>query len=335
MAGEYTESRLYNDDKQYKALVEKTTKFTVSETGVSTADTTKSFVNSDLYKFFDVNYFNRLGEVTIVNGVITGPIKEITLDLSKLKLDDALGGDSFTDNVELKTYIDSIDTSGNSNYVIDENIVEAAKKITNYYIASSALYAYVYYKGTITHEMPFTFASGNPDANGYDGITITLKNVTPDIPAVGTTAIPENTYAITQLHNYYKESIADFEETSSLFNANLSENIDLNKTFNKQNDQLKEKNEIFDGKKALAITMMAKAHKANKLYSSKQFWFMIYMIIFMVYFFGILGLIFAGGSKYALLTNFQSGMSGMVVVVVNASILTGLIINEIYRYFNK
>ena len=302
----YVETRYYDaegsSNNEYSELVRKITSF-------NTDSNTGSYINSNIIPYFSLSNFND-----------TTP--SIELNLNEESLSNALKEGT---NPSLKTYLQNLeDLKTGNQYLIDNYVIDAAMKIIHYYVASSALYAYIYSETNIQAEAQnLTIAKNNVVGENYVGPDIKLFNRA------------NNTATIQKLYDYHKEAVDALKKTDNKYHTHLLLNTDLNSTFQTNNTNLIQKEEIFDTKKAFAITMIAKSHKANKLYSKKQFWFMVYLIIFMVYLFGILGFIFAGGSSYQVFNQFQSGMSGLVIVIINITILVGLFVNEIIKYFRK
>ena len=314
----YVETRYYDaggsdSNQDYSELVKKTTAFNT--------DSNTYFINSNIYDYFSLSNFKRLSVDD------EGSDAKITLDLRENKLKDALNLSS-SNNSNLNTYmVDELNNlEGNTDFYIDLEIIEAARHMIKYYVASSALYGFIYSDrevDTTNTNTIYTIDENRPEIE-LTGITIHIGDNDRTTRGI-----------IEQLHGYYQEAVEKLKKSDPAYNNSLGHNIRLNNRFLNNNDNLIRKEEIFDTKKAFAITMMAKSHKANKLYAKKQFWFMIYMIIFLVYLFGILGMIFAGGSSFDLFNSFQTGMTGLVIVIINLTILVGLFINEIIKYFNK
>ena len=304
----YVETRYYDaegsSNNEYSELVRKITSF-------NTDSNTGSYINSNIIPYFSLSNFND-----------TTP--SIELNLNEESLSNALKEGT---NPSLKTYLQNLeDLKTGNQYLIDNYVIDAAMKIIHYYVASSALYAYIY----------------SQENSQAQDLTIAQENVVGDYVGPNIKLLNHNnnnnnneTATIQKLYDYHKEAVDALKKTDNKYHTHLLLNTDLNSTFQTNNTNLIKKEEIFDTKKAFAITMIAKSHKANKLYSKKQFWFMVYLIIFMVYLFGILGFIFAGGSSYQVFNQFQSGMSGLVIVIINITILVGLFVNEIIKYFRK
>lgn len=323
--GNYVETRYFTDGNtnlEYIDLVRKTTQYSIAS---DSGDTNSAYIDTGIYNYFSLTHFNRLG--TAVGGVT----KSITIDLSVEMLEEAVS----TNNPDLSAYLGDLDTLSSSNdYIIDKGVIAIAKTITNYYIASSALYAFIYSSQSelnltetgvfaSTGATSYTINSSDILGGGYTGPNIILTNV------------EDGSKIIEKLHSYYIKSVGDLKLSDTTYNSHLTNNIHLNKTFLEQNEKLGQKEEIFDTKKAFAITMMAKSHKANKLYSAKQFWFLVYLALFVIYVFGIFGMISASHSSLDIFKSFKSTILGSVIVSINVVILLSLCLFDIIKYFNK
>jgi hypothetical protein len=197
--------------------------------------------------------------------------------------------------------------------------------VTIFFIVSTALYGLLYATDQITDKQLSDTYSINLSA---DGPNITFTSSTHE-------------ELIKYLYYLYNHSIEDMklnkpnkEETDTYAN-HLIRNTTLNNMYQSQFTKLSEKQNNFDTKKAFVITMMAKAHKANKLYARKKFWFTIYLSLLMLYIFGVIGVLYAASSSYEMFNMFQSSMIGFVMIVLNSIILTILFFYEISKYFYK
>lgn len=313
----FTETRYYKIDEStpasnqgYDELVALNTKFNVIENGASNE---KLFIDKDLYTFFDIDNFKS----GLSNIIINVPSSfEPNTD------------DDYNDFVDISEgqnavgYFNEIDGYTNG-YKLDEQVIKLAKKVTIFFIVSTALYGLLYATDPINN------LSNNYSIQLSDGQTITFTFSS----EISHQALIEYLY---YLYNHSIEDLKLNKPTDKDTYANhLSRNTTLNNMYQSQFTKLSEKQNNFDTKKAFVITMMAKAHKANKLYSRKKFWFTIYLSLLMLYIFGVIGVLYAASSSYEMFNMFQSSMIGFVMIVLNSIILTILFFYEISKYFYK
>jgi hypothetical protein len=286
-----------SESKGYDELVIINTSTRVSDDDAAT----QAFINTGLYDYFNLAVFNE--KTTGLTDITVSDTSTIESIVSELK----------TKNTTYSTWMTELDAISESNdYMIDAHIVQLASKVNDYFVISSALYSYIYKQnpGTVT---------GEP----IQGPTWVFTET------VGSDDLLSN------LVTLYYESMENLKLSDGTYNTYITENARLNNTFNDQNGLLNSKQDSFDKKKAFVITMMAKSHKANKLYSTKQFWFMVQLILLFIYVFGIIGIIFASTSTYGVFNAFQSSMTGLVLVISNICILIVIFINELIKYFYR
>jgi hypothetical protein len=310
----YTETRYYKIDEStgsnqgYDALVELNTQFNVVENGANTP-----FINRSLYTFFDIETFKTGFSNIAIN--VPGSFESATdhaynefVKISESQY--ALG------------YFNDINGFNTEGYKLDEQVKKLAKKVTIFFIVSTALYALLYTTDPITDQQ----LSDTYSINLSDGPNITFTSST-------------HQALIEYLYYLYNHSIEDMKlnkpTDDDTYANHLIRNTTLNNMYQSQFTKLSEKQNNFDTKKAFVITMMAKAHKANKLYSRKKFWFTIYLSLLMLYIFGVIGVLYAASSSYEMFNMFQSSMIGFVMIVLNSIILTILFFYEISKYFYK
>ena len=301
----YTETRYYTlptdstSNQGYNELVKMNTEYNTGTSNVS-------YVPTDLYEYFNYETFKTT-------------VDSMSVDMSRITdsttLENFRTSMTNASNSNIKRIYDNIDghTSSN-NYILDEHIATLAKKVTDYFVVSTALYGIIYCTDSLTSQFTTSL-------NGQDGIQITYSNYSDD--------------NFENLYTLYNTVIEELKLGDGEYSQNLSMNLKLNKEFNLNDESLSEKQDIFDSKKAFVITMMAKSHKANKLFAKKKIWFTIYLVLMVLYVAAFLGIIFATSSSMDMFNQFQSSMSGMVIVIVNAVVLLGLFLNEITRYFYK
>lgn len=330
MTDGYTETRYYtmsNDNyTTYRDLVELNTKYNVVNSD-STVNS-NSFIDDRLYTFFNIDDFNTsMSNNTIVINMSSSNIVQFRTNV----VDD-------NTNV-VSTYYGSIDSLIIENYKIDQQISELAKKVTDFFLISTALYGIIYRDdGTTT-------TATTPTNNAYtlinalaSGITIEFTNISPS-SSVGPELSDYEDLIIEKLYVLYGEALDELrlndESNDDKYSSYLSKNLSLHSNYLNNFESLNDKQDKFDTKKAFVITMMAKAHKANKLYSTKKLWFTIYLSFLLVYILSIIGVIYASGSSNEMFSMFQNSTVGFVMVVFNAIILLSLFFYEISKYFYK
>ena len=320
MAGnsDYVETRYYSmgadaigGNESYEKLVKLNTEFNIGSGG--NTETTNSFIDSRLYSKFNITKFNEFfaNEIFDVAKLIS-----YIRDNSLTPLQDPL-----------QEYITEIkDVSASNNYIIDKHVVYLAIKVTHYFLISSALYTLIYASKT-------TISKGETAERNmeYTG----TSQIDDKHPSFLFTDIN-----IEVLYDLYTSLIEDLkfdsgDDAKNTHSNFLHKNFDLNNKFNQNDIQLNDKQQIFDSKKAFVITMMAKSHKANKLFSNKRFWFMVYTILILIYIFATLGFVFMANSNNVTFSMFQSAMSGIVILSLNSFILMIMLILEISNYFKK
>ncbi len=335
-----TVDKIYNETRYYKKgdgagtsnmgyddLVRLNTEYNVPNSGLST-----SYINSNLYAFFDFDHFK---------SAISGSGSDSDLIINKVESATDVTIDNFilktkTDNLSnLSNYYDGISSYSND-YVIDTYIMDLAKKVTDYFVVSTALYELLYategyIEGTDTITVKRE-SSLQIEYGGFDDSPFAL------LPNEDTNS--KQNSIIAYLYKIYVQSIEalklnDADNSDTGFSGSLHENITLNSKFLDNQDKLDTHQDKFDTKKAMVITMMAKAHKANKLYSKKKLWFTIYLSMLIVYLLAVIGVIYASSSSYEMLNMFQNSMVGFVLIVFNAIILISLFFYEISKYFYK
>lgn len=302
----YTETRYYTlptdstSNQGYNELVKMNTEY---NTGTNS---NVSYVPTDLYEYFNYETFK---ETVKSNG------DNMIVNMSRITTLESFRTSMTESNSKIREIYGDIDghTSSN-NYILDEHIATLAKKVTDYFVVSTALYGIIYCPHDLNQD-------SQTSLNGQDGIQITYSNYS-----------DEN---FENLYTLYNTVIEELKLGDGEYSQNLSKNLELNREFNSNDESLSEKQDIFDSKKAFVITMMAKSHKANKLFAKKKIWFTIYLVLMVLYVAAFLGIIFATSSSMDMFNQFQSSMSGMVIVIVNAVVLLGLFLNEITRYFYK
>lgn len=309
--GDSTSTGLSNQG--YDELVELNTKFNVIENG---ANNEIPFIDPNLYTFFNIDTF----KTGLLEIIINIPIS------FEPNTDDAYN--EFVDISETQnavSYFNDINSFNTNGYKLDEQVKKLAKKVTIFFIVSTALYGLLYTIDPIT----------GPLSNNYS-IQLSGQNIEFKFESDIT-----HKELIKYLYYLYNHSIEDLklnkpnDDTSDTYANHLSRNTTLNNMYQSQFTKLSEKQNNFDTKKAFVITMMAKAHKANKLYSRKKFWFTIYLSLLMLYIFGVIGVLYASSSSYEMFNMFQSSMIGFVMIVLNSIILTILFFYEISKYFYK
>lgn len=321
----YDETRYYKledsttatglSNQGYDELVALNTKFNV----VINGDNDKiPFIDSDLYTFFNIDTFKSDLKIITIN-------VPSSFDNTNDSAYEEFKTDTYGITIQHNDYFKNIEKYTNK-FKIDQYVVNLAKKVTNFFIVSTALYGLLYTTDPIT----------DPLSNNY---SIQLS----DVRTITFTFQSEITHEglIGYLYYLYNHSIEDLklnkpnDATSDNYANDLSRNTTLNNIYESQFTKLSEKQNKFDTKKAFVITMMAKAHKANKLYSRKKFWFTIYLSLLMLYIFGVIGVLYASSSSYEMFNMFQSSMIGFVMIVLNSIILTILFFYEISKYFYK
>jgi hypothetical protein len=332
----YNETRYYKkgdgagtSNMGYDDLVRLNTEYNVPNSGLST-----SYINSNLYQFFDFDYFK-----SAISGSGSGSGSDLII--SKVESPTDVTIDDFIlktkgDNIGLTNYYNGISSYSND-YVIDNYIMDLAKKVTDYFVVSTALYELLYATTGDDIDGATTITvkrdpSLQIEYGGFDDSPFTL------LPNEDTNS--KQNSIIAYLYKIYVQSIEalklnDADNSDTGFSGSLHENITLNSKFLENQGKLDTHQDKFDTKKAMVITMMAKAHKANKLYSKKKLWFTIYLSMLIVYLLAVIGVIYASSSSYEMLNMFQNSMVGFVLIVFNAIILISLFFYEISKYFYK
>ena len=331
MTDGYTETRYYtmsNDNyTTYRDLVELNTKYNVVNSD-STVNA-NSFIDDRLYTFFNIDDFNTsMSNNTIVINMNSPNIVEFRSNV-------------VNDNTNVvSTYYGSIDSLIIENYKIDQQISELAKKVTDFFLISTALYGIIYRDaGTTTTATTDTTTTDNVYMLNNalaSGINIDFTNIP---SSVGPELSDYEDLIIEKLYVLYGEALDELrlndESNDDKYSSYLSKNLSLHSNYLNNFESLNDKQDKFDTKKAFVITMMAKAHKANKLYSTKKLWFTIYLSFLLVYILSIIGVIYASGSSNEMFSMFQNSTVGFVMVVFNAIILLSLFFYEISKYFYK
>lgn len=337
----YTETRYYKifeseseSDQGYDDLVKLNTEYNVpNANGQSTSNT--PYINPNLYSYFNYDHFKKEcleSNNLIITNTGTTPVTLATF-INQLK--------TGPDNSDLSNYytrLNGVITDSNDEYILDNHVKNLAVKVTDYFVVSTALYELLY--------------SESEEGATTDGDGIKVYYNWNDAKAIEYYGFPENPFAknrdgdssqqnaiIEYLYPLYIEAIEALKLNDSAgdkkYSRYLDENIQLNKKFLNQQQQLDANQDVFDTKKALVITMMAKAHKANKLYSKKKLWFTIYLSMLIVYLLTVVGVIYAASSSNEMFNMFQNAMVGLVIAVSSAFILIALFIYEISKYFYK
>lgn len=315
----YTETRYYklvdsengdsvgSSNQGYDELVELNTKFNVVENGSSNIP----FIDRNLYTFFDIETFKL-------------DVNTITINVPEnFDNNSDYNYEAFKTNTQQQhnDYFIRIENYKND-YKLDEQVIKLAKKVTNFFIVSTALYGLLYSTDNIS------------DLSSNYSISLEAQTITFIISST-----INHQRLIEYLYYLYNHSIEDLKLNKpgedDTYANHLIRNTTLNDRYQSQFTKLAEKQNNFDTKKAFVITMMAKAHKANKLYSRKKFWFTIYLSLLMLYIFGVIAVLYVSSSSYEMFNMFQSSMSGFVMIVLNSIILTILFFYEISKYFYK
>lgn len=322
---DYTETRYYKIEgmEGYDKLVKLNTEYGVPNSGHGSSSNV-FYINSNLY-----NYFN-----------ITNFIDEIGTTL-KVKADSSSLADFInqakSDNSNLSNYYNDLNNtiSASNEYILDKHVKNLAEKVTDYFVVSTALYNLLYatneYNSLDGLETIVVTTSGlSIEYRDFNGEGFAIAN--------GTDSSSKQNAIINYLYDFYTKAVEALklnDDPDQNYSKHLSQNIDLNNGFLEQQQKLDSNQDVFDTKKALVITMMAKAHKANKLYSKKKLWFTIYLSMLIVYLLAVVGVIYAASSSYEMFNMFQNAMVGLVITVLSSFILISLFIYEISKYFYK
>ena len=333
----YTETRFYKifeseteSDQGYDDLVKLNTEYNVPGGGQGTSNV--SYINSNLYNYFNYDHFKQacLESNNLIITKIDAPVTLSTF-ITQLKND--------TDNSNLSNYYTALDgmiTESNDEYILDNHVKNLAVKVTDYFVVSTALYELLYTEEgtTISDGIKVSYSWDQSKAIEYKD----FDEKPFAKPRDGDDRSQQNAI-IEYLYPLYIEAIEALKLNDSnqdkKYSRYLDQNIQLNKKFLNQQQQLDANQDVFDTKKALVITMMAKAHKANKLYSKKKLWFTIYLSMLIVYLLTVVGVIYAASSSNEMFNMFQNAMVGLVIAVSSAFILIALFIYEISKYFYK
>lgn len=331
MSGEtvdYTETRYYKIEESngYAELVKLNTEYGVPTSGQGSSNV--SYINSDLYNYFNIDYFiGGIGTTLVVEAlVVEADSSSLANFINKAK----------TDNSSLSNYYDNLNNtiSASNEYILDKHVKNLAEKVTDYFVVSTALYELLY---ATNNEIEDTTESIS--VTKTTNLTIQYKGFSEEGFAIPISEDSSKQNAIINyLYGFYTEAVEALklnDDTDQKYSKHLHENIKLNKDFLEQQQQLDSNQDVFDTKKALVITMMAKAHKANKLYSKKKLWFTIYLSMLIVYILAVVGVIYAASSSYEMFNMFQNAMVGLVITVLSSFILISLFIYEISKYFYK
>ena len=341
---EYTETRYYKigetgaSNQGYDDLVKLNTEYNVPGGGQGTSNV--SYINSNLYNYFNYDRFKQecLESNNLIITKIDAPVTLSTF-INQLK-------DDNSNLLDYYTGLDGMITDSNE-YILDNHVKNLAVKVTDYFVVSTALYELLYTESeegrTTTDGIKVYYnwsdpASTTRKAIEYNGFVAEAFADLRDDEDVTTTASKQNAI-IKYLYPLYIEAIEALKlndsDAEKKYSKYLHDNITLNNMFLTQQQQLDANQDVFDTKKALVITMMAKAHKANKLYSKKKLWFTIYLSMLIVYLLTVVGVIYAASSSNEMFNMFQNAMVGLVIVVSSAFILIALFIYEISKYFYK
>ena len=328
----YTETRYYKIGESnggYDELVKLNTEYNVpnANSGQSTSNT--PYVNPNLYNYFDIDYFiGRIGTETGTTLVVKADSSSLVDFIRQAK----------SDNSNLRDYYTALNNTitASNDYILDKHVKNLAEKVTDYFVVSTALYDLLYamnddeIKGT----GPIFVTKTTNLRIKYEDLVAMPFAITNDV-----TDSPSKQNAIIRyLYGFYTKAVEALklnDNTNQKYSDHLSQNINLNNDFLEQQQKLDSNQDVFDTKKALVITMMAKAHKANKLYSNKKLWFTIYLSMLIVYLLAVVGVIYAASSSYEMFNMFQNAMVGLVITVLSSFILISLFIYEISKYFYK
>lgn len=319
----YEETRYYTKSgsepsftyKYYDDLVKTSTAY-----NDSAGEKTVSFVNPKLFDFFNINTFlARFNTQTFTVNMHTSILSE---DLSIEETMNLV----FDTTTAFNNYIGEIDTiMGDNEYIIDRNIGVLAKNVSYFFLVSSALYTNI---GS-TSEIP------------TDGTTsVQLNTSMPyfiySYPSIeGTDTTPTTPGITTRLVEAYFKTLNSLEMGEGEYTSHLNRNVLLNRKFNAMDQQLTDKQEIFNDKKAFVITMMSKTHKANKQLTAKKSLLNTYLMALFVYIITCIGLVLAGNSSYPMFQAIQTTIVGTILAGLNAIILLGLLVTESMAFFGS
>jgi hypothetical protein len=322
----YTETRYYKleDSEGYDKLVKLNTEYGVPTSGQGSSSNV-SYINSNLYNYFNINNFiNGIGNTLVVEA----DSSSLSEFIRKAKENNS--------NSNLRDYYDNLNNtiSASNEYILDKHVKNLAEKVTDYFVVSTALYDLLYATDNeIDSTEPIEVTKTTNLKIEYHGFIEADFAITND-----DSSSSKQNAIINYLYGFYTKAVEALklnDETDQKYSNHLSQNIDLNKAFLEQQQKLDSNQDVFDTKKALVITMMAKAHKANKLYSKKKLWFTIYLSMLIVYLLAVVGVIYAASSSYEMFNMFQNAMVGLVITVLSSFILISLFIYEISKYFYK
>lgn len=122
---------------------------------------------------------------------------------------------------------------------------------------------------------------------------------------------------------------------NQLFNANVSENIQLHTKFSQNDKLLEDKEDKFNAGKSKLITLMSKSKKIKSQYATRSFWHMVYLILLIIYILTVLSLVYAGVSDITAFQSVNKGLMGSVLVVLCAVVMCGIFLYDILRMIFK
>ena len=114
---------------------------------------------------------------------------------------------------------------------------------------------------------------------------------------------------------------------NELYHVHVSDNINYNNMYLKNNNLLKTKESSFNNKKSHLITMMSKNKKIKKQYANRSFWHMIYLILLIFYILTLIGIAYAGRSNLSVFSTLQKETMGMVLVIISSLTLSGIFLS--------
>lgn len=318
---DYNETRYYkieNGKEGYDKLIKLNTEYGVPNSGQG------SYINSNLYNYFDIDNF--------IRGIGSNLLIQYNTNITTL---DEFISQAKTDNTSLSDYYRDLNNTitASNEYILDNHVKNLAVKVTDYFVVSTALYELLYATNEIVGTDPIDVTRTTDLSIKYQGFNEELFA----IPVTDDSDKTRQNAIIRYLYGFYTKAVEALKlnDTEQKYSKNLHENIQLNNDFLEKQQQLDSNQDVFDTKKALVITMMAKAHKANKLYSKKKLWFTIYLSMLIVYLLAVVGVIYASSSSYEMFNMFQNAMVGLVIIVLSSFILISLFIYEISKYFYK
>jgi hypothetical protein len=324
----YNEMRYYDRTttpmKGYDAIVELSTK-------IQNGSVENTIVPRSLINYFSLTNFN--------DAVLRNPNMKLKIPVSVYSTNsnrDQMWSSVITENPLLEQYYNGIDAivTGDTldSDVLTTFLKDTAKLIVQFFTYSSILYATMYFGESLVTSLP----ASNP--------TLAEQSIRERHPYLTSLVISG---ALTSAHrpsdpalspSLNLESIIravyNIEENmnvrSSVFNANVTNNIRENNKFINQDALLKIKQSQFEKNRNYLVTLIQKNKNVNEQYTNKQYWFNVYIVLLSVLF--VLNVAILSNNSTNLIGSSMGNMGSYGVIGISATVLLIIIIRDIVNY---